>query len=1055
MKKKKKKSVRLSDAINPSLALARFVNIFVIVATITLVVLGSVLNNSVYFIVAIVVLLLDSVAYLLINLRLPKRISSMVDKGLTSDLNRALNSMTTSRDPIYLEKSGIVEFDDVKSRFVNTINSFRDVVIIDRDIDEKRMKFEYEEGFDDIITRSSFTYNLPFILKLNSYSRGGVILTKLYGYYEGVPQDAINHLAKEIRANFSTKTYIGFYSEDTLITYVADIESLSVFETLLQRLYSRYSYLDNYLSKQIVITCKIGASVFPYSLKGTLVSDANQVLEKTKNYGIFLPETIKYGVTSIESTDDLRRKQLILLDDLIGKLYKLGRDINSEMKVVDDAGLQIAEFNNFDVFGVLTRPSTASRDDSLYLFKEKTYKDFNIFEHESSITFKTIAPLIKYKDNSNCFYSTRREDLPPDAAEFFDKYNLNSFYCYFFGFNNKILGMIYFGSRDKSAPLTSVDFHVVEMGMMALGALITNIMRSHESRQNDADVEAIMKLDGRLRYKVVPKNFDLLYVSDGIKDLLGDVPEGGIKCHKFLFNSDKPCDNCPYVGVADPNSPIVLGKNKYLRRKLSVATTHYSAVSMLLEPYIDVKKSRLTRRFDPQTYLLSRDNFNSEIDNLVVSKSKGSLLFIVLEGIGRLVHDYGELILADIFKEAAQRITSIGLDEKIYRYDDGVLAIYFNDVPRTRMYNYIENIHEAISRAYSIATLNIQCHFKYTEINLIGNIPNSADLFSSISRGLVQVRKLPDDYMCIGGENISRAASKKDYILNLLEENFSNKVVESRIQPIFNIRTSTLAYGEILLRLYDALREQMLPPFDVVQTASKANKMGKFDSLNYENAVGLYNKYGSGIFRLYSYNGFSINLSNDSLDSNEWLKHLKNYLNINRTPDNFLSLEINEDALKTEKGRVQIWVKELESLHVNWAVDNYENNIMSPREIAQLGFTTVKFSRKFLINAMSDNVSKGLYQSVINECHYNNLIVVAQGIETAEQLNFVKYAGADLAQGYYLAEPLKVDDFLVAIQERSSRNITEEESKFVDEKVDEINQDQSQDKDKKKGQKRR
>jgi EAL domain-containing protein (putative c-di-GMP-specific phosphodiesterase class I) len=315
----------------------------------------------------------------------------------------------------------------------------------------------------------------------------------------------------------------------------------------------------------------------------------------------------------------------------------------------------------------------------------------------------------------------------------------------------------------------------------------------------------------------------------------------------------------------------------------------------------------------------------------------------------------------------------------------------------------------------------VKCHFRYVEINFLGTFNTSLEVYSTIDKGLVQAKKLPDDYMCIANENISRTASKNDYVLYLMENNYLNKAVEFRTQPITSAKDGSIRYGEILLRLYDSLREKMLSPLEVVTIASDNKKMGKFDSLNYENAIGLYNKYGNGIFRLYSYGGFTINLSSDSLESNDWLVRLRKFIEANPFPEKFLALEIAEHDFKNELGRIKVWLNELRSYHLSWAVDNYADEQISPREIAELGFDTVKLSRHFLLDAVADPVAKGLFESVIRECHYNNLLVTIQGVENQDQYDFAKKAGADSVQGFFLYEPLKIDDFLQVIQEHPDK----------------------------------
>lgn len=951
---------------------------------------------------------------------LPNEVTKMVNAGLTSDIMQVANNVSTSKEPLVMEKSGIYEFDEVKERVVDVFNSFRDVSMVDRDVDESYLKFGHEYGYDDLITRDSFLYNLPFILKLNAYSRGGLILCKITG--TNPSKEAMNALAQEIRKSFATRVYLGFYSPDTIIGYVTDVESLPVFQSLLYRLYCNYSFAEaDSQNKQKVYGVLIGASVYPYSLKNTMVSDALQALLSSKDVKIFMPNSLSYGISNLSSTDDQRRKCTLITDRLLSYLYKFGEGTQAANATIGTTIQELASTLNFEGCGLITRPVNCSPSDPFSCLRETGKEGKILFLNREQITLEELMPLYRSRDDSNCFYASRREDLNPDQAAFFDKYHLQGLFISFFGRKGKTIGATYLYSTMKMAPLSSVDTEVVKIALMVLDYLGINLLESSNSVILNNDLERVLKLDGRLRYMILPENFSLLEVSDSMKDLLPSLNSehnlSSLKCYKALFNRDAPCENCPFRQGSDEAVPFTFANGRYTRRILSRTEQSSLSSTVLMEPYVAEMKGQRELRFDPETFLSSRSSFNGFIENLFVSKERGSLLFISLEGVEKIVADHGETTLANILINVSYRIRNAGVEEKMYRYDDGIIAVYFPDRTRIQMYDTVENVADALLKPYEISGVVYHLHFKFGEYNVIGNYTASSDLFSVISKGMVQMRKLPDDYLGILGENISRVASKTSYIINLMESNYSNRAVDFRLQPIVSLQNNAIVSAELLLRLYDVLREQMLSPREVVQIVTEAKKMGKFDSLNYQTADHLYERYGSGVFRLYNFKGFSINLSSDSLQSKEWLTAVRRFLDANRVPDYFLGLEIPEEYFPEYTGMIEVWYKELKIYRLTWAVDNYRNARISPRKLRELGFTFVKFSRSFLLDAMSDPVSRGLYSSLVRDCHYNSIKVVAQGVETKEQADFVKSAGVDQVQGFYYFHPLKEDEFISAISE--------------------------------------
>ncbi|MCI2069069.1 MAG: EAL domain-containing protein [Bacilli bacterium] len=1008
----RKEDRRLVQEVNRSLLWVYVVLGTLAAALLAFIFLYIFLDRTVYFYVMMAIAILIAVLASVVLSSIPKKMADLISKGLTSEIMMTLNSLTVQKEPVYMARTGVIEFDDLKQRLADVINSMRDVMIVDRKIDDSYLKFGHETGYKDLISHDSFLYNLPFILKLNAYSRGGLLLVNILGN-ETPPKDAIQTLVDDIEKIFTTKVYIGLYSDDTLIVYVTDIESLSIFRSLCLRLYAAFSYLQTGLTVSSVLTCKIGAAVFPYSLKDSLVPDAQEALERSKDVEIFIPKAFTSVKDSL-SIDDIRRKDILILDELIGYLYQYKTASSAKAELANKI-LPLAQSAGFETLGVLVRPEISGANDFFSCSLEIGSPTLRVFANRADISFEELKDLYEARDSSDSFYSTRREDLSPELARFFDKYRLQGLYCSFFGEGGNILGMTYFLTDKKIRPLVSVDSHVILMEMMVLNLIWMSSLTANSQKLVKDDLESVLKLDGRLRYILNPESYVLLGLSDGLIDLYGKEAIGK-KCYELFFKGERPCADCPLTNGKLADNPVMIQGQKYLRRKLSFSTPDNSC-SILLDPVIPGVKEKLPSRFDPQTFLSSRVAFNEEIDNLVLAKAKGSLVLISLEGVNKILTTYGEVNLSNILLEMKKRIEDLEIEEKAYRYDDGVVGIYFSETTRVQTYDLIEKIHEALKLPYDLEGSGVKCHFRYIEVNFNGAFSSTAEVFSLISKGMIQARKLPDDYMCISSEPISRMADKKDYVLYLMEENYLNKAVEFRIQPITSAKDGSIRYGEILLRLYDMLREKMLSPLEVVNIASDAKKMGKFDSLNYETAVGLYNKYGSGIFRLYSYGGVSINISADSLESNDWLSKLKKYIENNMVPERFLGLEIPEHDFTPEMGRIKIWLNELRSYHLSWAIDNYADEHISPRELSELGFDTAKFSRKFLLDAVADPVTKGLFESVIRECHYNHLTVVVQGVETKEQYEFAKKAGADYIQGFYLYEPLKIEEFVTAVQE--------------------------------------
>ena len=70
---------------------------------------------------------------------------------------------------------------------------------------------------------------------------------------------------------------------------------------------------------------------------------------------------------------------------------------------------------------------------------------------------------------------------------------------------------------------------------------------------------------------------------------------------------------------------------------------------------------------------------------------------MVLQGSSKIVATFGEINLNKLVQDIKKRIDDLMISEKIYRYNENVIAVFLEDVKRVESYDYIEQIHSALS----------------------------------------------------------------------------------------------------------------------------------------------------------------------------------------------------------------------------------------------------------------------------------------------------------------------------------------------------------------------
>lgn len=123
-----------------------------------------------------------------------------------------------------------------------------------------------------------------------------------------------------------------------------------------------------------------------------------------------------------------------------------------------------------------------------------------------------------------------------------------------------------------------------------------------------------------------------------------------------------------------------------------------------------------------------------------------------------------------------------------------------------------------------------------------------------------------------------------------------------------------------------------------------------------------------------------------------------------------LELECSEKILVQEIEQVIVTLQELRHLGVRLAIDHYGISYSRLSDLKRLPIERIKLDQSFVRNLCVDQEDAALTRSVIQLGHNLQLRTVADGVETAAQLQYLKTEGCDEAQGYYFSHPLPVAD---------------------------------------------
>lgn len=155
----------------------------------------------------------------------------------------------------------------------------------------------------------------------------------------------------------------------------------------------------------------------------------------------------------------------------------------------------------------------------------------------------------------------------------------------------------------------------------------------------------------------------------------------------------------------------------------------------------------------------------------------------------------------------------------------------------------------------------------------------------------------------------------------------------------------------------------------------------------------------------------SVNLSRADVFDPQLEEKLKQLIESNGLDYDDIKLEVTESAYTDDAALVLNVVKRLRDNGFQIEMDDFGSGYSSLNMLSDMPVDVLKMDMKFVRNIEHSETDRRLITLVLDLAKYLKVLVVAEGVETEEQLSFLRKGGCDLIQGYYFSRPLPADEF--------------------------------------------
>ncbi|QOP41846.1 putative bifunctional diguanylate cyclase/phosphodiesterase [Sulfurimonas marina] len=404
--------------------------------------------------------------------------------------------------------------------------------------------------------------------------------------------------------------------------------------------------------------------------------------------------------------------------------------------------------------------------------------------------------------------------------------------------------------------------------------------------------------------------------------------------------------------------------------------------------------------------LLFLDRLQQSIKNTLRSKEKFAVLFIDLDHFKEINdsfgHDFGDklLIIVGEYIESVLRG-----NDSVARMGGDEFTVLLNELhSENDIIQILQKIMELFRKPFIIAhrQFYVTCSIGIAMYPLHGKTPE--ELLKNADAAMYKAKDRGRNTYQFYTNDMTEKAYERITLETQLREAIVNREFEVYFQPQVNINDNKIIGMEALVR-WNHPQTGLVPPGKFIPLAEDTGLIVEIDRQVMQDAMKQFQKWidlGLDVGVL------SINLSMIQLNHEDFIEFVKTTIKNAKISTDNLMFEVTETQVMKNPKQAIFMLQQLKDIGIRLAIDDFGTGHSSLSYIKRLPIDKLKIDQSFVMDALVDKDDRELTRAIISIANSLNLEVIAEGVETKEQAEFLVKNGCVEAQGYFYYKPLDV-----------------------------------------------
>jgi diguanylate cyclase (GGDEF)-like protein/PAS domain S-box-containing protein len=417
---------------------------------------------------------------------------------------------------------------------------------------------------------------------------------------------------------------------------------------------------------------------------------------------------------------------------------------------------------------------------------------------------------------------------------------------------------------------------------------------------------------------------------------------------------------------------------------------------------------------DALTGLPNRTLFNERLAEamLEVSKLKGklALLFLDLDNFKNINDSLGHAVGDKLLSAAAKRLMGLVRDQDTVARlgGDEFIMILNNPSGKDQAMGAANRIIKAMSRPFWINDREMYITASIGVTIYPDDGENLEALVSNADMAMYQAKKVGKNTTRIFTKDLDTRIKRRMSLEKSLRNAIKNNELIVYFQPKVDLRTGSMAGAEALVR-WNHPDKGLIGPDEFIPLAEETGliiPLGSWVLQNACRAAKAWQAQGHHFMQI------SVNLSPKQFTQKDLPQMVSSALSETGLPPYALELELTENMVMQNVDEAINTMHQLSNLGIQLSLDDFGRGYSSLYYLKRFPMNELKIDRSFVGDIPKDPDNASIVNTIISMGKSLNLRVVAEGVETKEQLSFLKQNKCDQMQGYFFHPPVPALDLL-------------------------------------------